>query len=75
LLKLCLVDLICAGVVHLTLPVMPRAVTSNWSRLDGWTHAGRPYALTASEGGTIGQGVALVSSSVSLPHPTYTFSL
>jgi hypothetical protein len=54
---------------------MPRAVTSNWSRLDGWTHAGRPYALTASEGGTIGQGVALVSSSVSLPHPTYTFSL
>jgi hypothetical protein len=31
--------------------------------------------LTASEGGTVGQGVALVSSSDSLPHPVYTFPL
>jgi hypothetical protein len=28
-----------------------------------------PWASTASEDGTIGQGVALVSSSDSLPHP------
>jgi hypothetical protein len=35
-------DLICAGVVLLSLPVMPRAATSEWSRLDGWTRAGRP---------------------------------
>jgi hypothetical protein len=75
LLRLCLVDLICAGVVLLSLSVMSRAVTSEWSRLDGLTHAGRPYALTASAGGTVGQGVSLVSSSDSIPHPTYTFPL
>jgi hypothetical protein len=32
-----------------------------------------PYALTASEGGTVGQGVALVSSSDSLLHPRIFF--
>jgi hypothetical protein len=30
--------------------------------------------LTTSEGGTVGQGVALVSSSDSLPHPHILFS-
>jgi hypothetical protein len=45
LLRLCLVDLIVAGVVLLTLPVMLRAVTSEWSRLDGWTRAGRPVGI------------------------------
>jgi hypothetical protein len=40
-----LVDLICAGVVLLSLPVMLRAVTSEWSKLNGWTHAGRPVGI------------------------------
>jgi hypothetical protein len=31
--------------------------------------------LTASEGSILGQGVALVSSSVSLPHLSVTFAL
>jgi hypothetical protein len=73
LLKLCLVDLICAGVVLLSLLVMPKAVTSEWSRLDGWIMLGNPKALTSSEGGTVGQGVALVSLSDSLPHPCILF--
>jgi hypothetical protein len=34
-----------------------------------------PYALTASESGTVGQGVALVSSSDSLSHPRIFFPL
>jgi hypothetical protein len=42
MLRLCLVNLICAGVVILPLPVMLRAVTSEWYRLDGWTRAERP---------------------------------
>jgi hypothetical protein len=45
LLRLCLVDLIRASVVLLSLLVMPRAVTSEWSRLDGWTRAGRPIGV------------------------------
>jgi hypothetical protein len=36
---------------------------------------GELYALTASEGGTVGQGVTLVSLSDLLPHPMYTFPL
>jgi hypothetical protein len=48
---------------------MPRAVASERFRLDGWTtYWETVYALTASEGGILVQGVALVSSSVSLPH-------
>jgi hypothetical protein len=43
MLGVCLVDLICAGVVILPLSVMLRAVSSEWFRLDGWTRAGRPY--------------------------------
>jgi hypothetical protein len=35
MLSLCLVDLICACVILLSLLVMLRAVTSEWSRLDG----------------------------------------
>jgi hypothetical protein len=50
LLRLCLVDLIVAGVVLLTLPVMLRAVTSEWSRLDGWTRAGRPVGIDRFRG-------------------------
>jgi hypothetical protein len=34
-----------------------------------------PLALTASEDGTVGQGVALVSSSDSLPHLRILFLL
>jgi hypothetical protein len=30
-------------VVLLSLPVMPRVVTSEWSRLDGWTRAERSH--------------------------------
>jgi hypothetical protein len=33
------------------------------------------YALTASEGGIVGHGVTLVSSSDSLPHPRILFPL
>jgi hypothetical protein len=73
LLRLCLVNLICVGVVLLSLPVMPMAVTNEWSRLNGWTRAGRPRRT--SDGGTAGQGVALVSSSDSLPHQCVQFSL
>jgi hypothetical protein len=52
-------------VVFLSLPVMPSAVTSGRSRLDGWT---------ASEGGILGKNVALVSLSESLPHLRVIFS-
>jgi hypothetical protein len=75
LLSLCLVNLICAGVVLLSLPVMPRAVTSEWSRLDCWTRAGRPVGVDRFWGGTVGQGVTLVSSSDLLPHPHVQFPL
>jgi membrane-bound acyltransferase YfiQ involved in biofilm formation len=47
---------------------MPRLVTRGWSRLDGWAlYWETLWALTAFEGGILGQGVSLVSSSVSLP--------
>jgi hypothetical protein len=36
---------------------------------------GELYTLTASEGGTIGQGVALISLSDSLPHSHILFPL
>jgi hypothetical protein len=36
---------------------------------------GDPQALTISEGGTVGQGVALVSLSDSLPRPRILISL
>jgi hypothetical protein len=75
LIRLCLVDLICAGVVFLSLPLMPRAVSGEWSRLDGWTVLGDPIGIDRFWGGTVGQGVTLVSSSDSLPHPRVQFPL
>jgi hypothetical protein len=69
LLRLCLIDLICAGVVLLSLPLMSMTVTGEWSRLDGWTVLGDPVGVDHLWGGTVGQGVTLVSSSDSLPYP------
>jgi hypothetical protein len=63
-------------VVVLSLSVMRRAATSGRSRLDGWTTFRETLqAFTASDGGILGQDVALVSSSVSLPRLRVTFSL
>jgi hypothetical protein len=53
--------------------MMLSVVTSEWCRLDGWTHTGRLYVLTSFEGGILGQCVACVSSSVSLLHPRVHF--
>jgi hypothetical protein len=56
-------------VVLLSLPVMSRVVTNEMFRLDGWTpYWEPPYALIAFEDGILRQVVALVLSSISLPH-------
>jgi hypothetical protein len=68
LLKLCFVDSLCAG--SSPLPYDDAEGSYQWEvqTPDSWAfYWETPYALTAPEGGILGQGVALVLSSVSLP--------
>jgi hypothetical protein len=65
LLRLCLVELLCAA--SFSLPSGDAKGGYQWEvqTLDSWTlYWEMPYALTAAEDGTLGHGVASVSSRV-----------
>jgi hypothetical protein len=53
--------------------MMPRVIPVSGPHSMVGPMLGDPQALTSSEGGIVGQGVALVSSSDSLPHSCILF--